>query len=260
LINKKERHMGCARFERFPAGIFEFLSGLSENNSREWFDEHRRQYETDVLNVVKAFVADLGPIMRMLNQDLETEPRVGRTVSRINNDLRFHKNRPPYRPFIYACFPRRGRKRTSEAMLYAGVYRHGVSIGFYPGGYRELQRGAVQEGIRKNLRQFQRYLDERAIAESYWELAGGEGVEVTKWPLPKVARRWVNLDSFTVGEYFPASDPSLARRSFLNRAQRILLDLYPLWLFATSDDLRNDLDLYRDNSRLLARPLTRVAG
>lgn len=252
--------MGRARFEGFSAGLFQFFSGLAENNSKQWFDEHRRQYETDVLGVVKAFVADLGPIMLMLNRELETEPRVGRTVSRINNDLRFHKNRSPYRPFLYASFPRRGKKWSSEALLYVGIYRHGVSVGFYPGGYRELRTGPVQEGIKKNLRLFQRYLDERRVAEIYWELAGGEGVEVTKWPLPKSARRWVNLDSFTVGEYFPASDPALARRSFLDRAQKIMLDLYPLWLFATSDDLRDDLDLYRENVQSLARPLTKVAG
>lgn len=249
-----------SRFKGFSAGLFQFLSGLSENNSKEWFDGHRRQYEADVLSVVKAYVAELGPILGMLNQDIEIEPRVGRTVSRINNDLRFHKNRPPYRSFIYASFPRRGRKWTAEALLYTGIYKHGVSIGFYPGGYRELRTGPVQEAIRKNLRLFQRYLDERRIAESYWELAGGEGVEVTKWPLPKTARRWMNLDSFTVGEYFPATDPLLARRSFLDQAQKIMLDIYPLWLFASSDDLKNDLDLYRENARLLARPLTKVAG
>ncbi|HSE97419.1 MAG TPA: DUF2461 family protein, partial [Blastocatellia bacterium] len=247
--------MARARFEGFSAGLFQFLSGLAENNSREWFDEHRRQYEADVLSVVKSFVAELGPIMRMLNDELETEPRVGRTLSRINNDLRFNRNRPPYRPFIYVSFPRRGLKSSTEALLYAGIYRHGISIGFYAGG--QSATDPVQEGIRKNLRLFQRYLDERRIAESYWELAGGEEVGVTKWPLPKTARRWMNLDSLTVGEYFPASDRLLHRRSFLDRAQKILLDLYPLWLFATSEDIKNDLDLYGENAPLLARPLTK---
>jgi hypothetical protein len=39
-----------------------------------------------------------------------------------------------------------------------------------------------------------------------------------------------------------------------------LLDLYPLWLFATSENLTADLELYRENAELLARPLTKVAG
>ena len=251
--------MKGARFEGFSAGMFEFLRGLTKNNHKEWFDRHRREYETDVLGPMKAFVSELGPILRMLYQDFETEPRVGRTVSRINNDIRFHKDRPRYRPFLYAAFPRRGQKWNSEPLLYAGAYRHGVTVGFYPGGHRDKRIGPMQRAIKENLRLFQHYLTERRIAESYWELAGEEGEAVTKWPLPPTARRWANLEGFTVGQYFPASDPILGSRAFLDLAQEIMLDLYPLWLFAVNENLRDNYDLYLENAQLLARPLTKTA-
>ncbi|MEK6321998.1 MAG: DUF2461 family protein [Acidobacteriota bacterium] len=252
--------MKPVRFEGFSAELFRFLTELAENNNKPWFDEHRHEYEAEVLAPIKAFVAELGPIMHMLNEEIETEPRVGRTLSRIANDMRFHKNRPPYRPVIYVGFPRRGQKWSNSALLYASIYPNGVSIGFYPGGHKELRTGPIQETIRKNSRLFQSYLDQRGIPDSYWELAGGEDGKVTKWPLPKTARRWVNLDGFTVGEYFPATDRTVSRRSFLDVAQEIFLDLYPLWLFAASDDLKADLELYRENAELLARPLTKVVG
>ena len=251
--------MKAVRFEGFSPELFRFLSGLTTNNNKPWFDEHRKEYESEVLASVKAFVGELGPIVRMLNQDLETEPRVGRTVSRISNDMRFHKNRPPYRPYIYVSFPRRGDKWSSGALLYAGIFSRGVSIGFYPGGHNPLKTGPIQEAIKQNTRLFQRYLDDRGIPESYSELAGEEGGKVTKWPLPKTARRWVQLESFVVGEHFTFNDPRLSRRAFLDRAQAILLDLYPLWLFATSENLKDDLQLYRENADLLARPLTKAA-
>ena len=123
-----------------------------------------------------------------------------------------------------------------------------------------MRRGPVQKAVKDNLRLFQRYLDDERIAEKYWEIAGGESGTVTKWPLPKTARRWVNLESFTVGEYFSATDPLLKRRAFLDRVQAIMLDLYPLWLFATSSEIKNDIDLYRENVDLLARPLKKIAG
>jgi len=251
--------MNRVRFNGFSAKLFQFLAGLGENNNKPWFDEHRREYEAEVLGPVKAFVAELGPILHMLNEDIETEPRVGRTISRISNDMRFHKNRPPYRPVIYVGFSRRGQKWWNSALLYAGVYPTGVSVGFYPGGNGVLPTGPIQETIKKNLRPFQRYLDERGIAESYWELAGGEDGKVTKWPLPKTARRWVNLDGFTVGEHFKPADRVVSQRAFLDVAQEMFLDLYPLWLFATSDQLTADLELYRENAKLLARPLTKAA-
>lgn len=246
------------RFQGFSAGLFKFLSGLAENNNKPWFDEHRREYEASVLGPIKAFVAELGPIVHMLNEELETEPRVGRTVSRISNDIRFHKNRPPYRPFIYVSFPRRGDKWSSGPLLYAGIYPKGVSVGFYPGGHNPLRTGPIQTAIKKNLRLFQRYLDERRIAKSYSELAGEEGGKVQKWPLPETASRWTQLESFVVGEHFGAGDPRVSRRTFLDRAQAILLDLYPLWLFATSENLKEDYELYSENAKLLARPLTKA--
>jgi uncharacterized protein (TIGR02453 family) len=252
--------MKAVRFEGFSPQLFSFLSGLSSNNNKPWFDEHRDEYESKVLGPIKAFVNELGPIVRMLNQDLETEPRVGKTVSRISNDMRFHKNRPPYRPFLYVTFPRRGDKWSSGALLYAGVYPKGVSVGFYPGGHQPLKAGPIQQAIKRNLRLFQRYLDDRNIPQTYSELAGEEGGKVTKWPLPASARRWVELESFIVGEHFSFNDPRLSRRTFLDRAQSIFLDLYPLWLFAMSDKLRDDLDLYRENAKLLSPALTKVAG
>jgi len=248
------------RFKGFPAGLFGFLSALPQNNNKEWFDLHREKYHAEVLGPIKAFVTEIGPLLKMLNEQFETEPMVGRTISRINNNLRFNRARPPYRSYLYVGFARRGRKWSDDALLYVGLHGHGLTAGFYPGGYKQLRRGAVQEGIRKNVRLFQRYLDERHIPESYWEIAGGVDEAVTKWPLPKTARRWMDLESFTVGDYFPASDPALARRTFLDRAQKIILDLYPLWLFATSDSLKQDFDLYLENASLLARPITKTAG
>lgn len=252
--------MERTRFKGFPSGLFEFFSELANNNNKDWFDTHRDRYQLQVLNVAKSFVTELGPILRMLNHEIEIEPRVGRTISRINNDIRFHKNRLPYRPFMYISFARRGSKWSTEAMLFIGLHSHGVSMGFYPGGYRERRISPVQESIKNNFRLFQRYLDERRIARFYSELTDAEQGPVTKWPLPETARRWVKLESFTVGEYFPASDVSLSRRSFLDRAQRAMIDLYPLWLFATSEDIPGDLDLYWENAELLARPLTKIAS
>src|SRR5947207_1424561 len=156
------------RFEGFRPVMFQFLSELAQNNNKPWFDEHRSEYEAEVLGPVKAFVAELGPILHMLNEELETEAKVGRTISRINNDIRFHKNRPPYRPFIYISFPKSGCKWSNSAVLYTGIHATGVSIGFFPGGHRELHTGPIQQRIKSNPRLFQRYLDQREIPESYW--------------------------------------------------------------------------------------------
>ncbi len=252
--------MNRQRFEGFSPKLFEFFRELAANNNKDWFDENRSLYQTEVLDSVKSFVTDFGPIMRMLNEEFESEPRVGRTISRINNDIRFHKNRPAYRHFMYVSFPRRNTKWTSEALLYVGIYTHGVGVGFYPGGYRKLRKAPLQESIGLNLRLFQKYLDERLIADKYSELTDGEAGEVKKWPLPNRARKWVNLENFSVGEYFTADEVAAMGRKLLDRVQEVLLDVYPLWLFAQSEDIKEDFELYQENVELLTRPLSEAAG
>lgn len=252
--------MSRQRFEGFSPQLFEFFRELAVNNNKIWFDEHRSLYHTEVLDCVKSLVADFGIIMRLLNQELDSEPRVGRTISRINNDIRFHKNRPAYRHFMYVSFPRRNIKWTSEALLYIGIYPHGVGVGFYPGGYSKPRKAPLQASIKENLRLFQKYLDERLIAEKYSELTDGEAGEVKKWPLPSRARKWVNLENFSVGEYFAAEDAIAMGRRFLDCAQKVILDVYPLWLFAMSENIREDFELYQENVELLARPLSKTAG
>ena len=64
--------MDHVRFSGFSAGLFQFLSALAENNTREWFDEQRRHYQSEVLTPVKSFVADLGPIIHMLNEAFDS--------------------------------------------------------------------------------------------------------------------------------------------------------------------------------------------
>jgi hypothetical protein len=143
-------------------------------------------------------------------------------------------------------------------LLCVGIFPHGVSVGFYSGGRDRLPALPIQETIRQNPRAFQKYLDQRRIPDRYFELAGKEG-QATKWPLPKTARRWITLDSFTVGEHFDSTDPILSRRAFVDKARDILLDLYPLWLFSQSADLGRDLDLYNENVQLLTRRLSIAA-
>jgi uncharacterized protein (TIGR02453 family) len=255
-MNRNPKNL--SHFMGFSPSLFDFLQELASNNSKDWFNRNRFRYKLDVLTPIKAFVRDLGPVVGLLNTDLETTPLVGKTISRINNDIRFHKGRPPYRPFIYTTFLRPGPKWSTEALLYVGLFDHGVSVGFYPGGDKQLKAAPLQNAIKNNSKLFQRYLSERRIAERYVELAGGEQGGSTSWPLPKTARKWMSMDGFIIGEYVPRQDPLLAHRPFLHRVEEIMIDLYPLWIFAASEDVQRDFDLYQENARLLSNPLTKA--
>jgi uncharacterized protein (TIGR02453 family) len=86
---------------------FEFLRNLEENNNREWFNENRAFYEQ-----AKANFIDFGDTI--LTKLKEIEPDFANTqikdcIFRINRDVRFSKNKAPYKNNLSLAFGPGGR-------------------------------------------------------------------------------------------------------------------------------------------------------
>lgn len=85
------------------------LDFLTENrfeDSREWFQAHKAEYERLVLAPLAELVERLGPAMREIDPQLIVEPRVDRTISRIYRDTRFSKDKFRYRDVMWIGFQR----------------------------------------------------------------------------------------------------------------------------------------------------------
>ena len=89
----------------FRPVLFEFLAELRENNNREWFQANKGRYESDVLAPLLEFVADFGSYLREISPHYVADPRlVGGSVFRIHRDLRFFRNKTPYKTAAAAHF------------------------------------------------------------------------------------------------------------------------------------------------------------
>jgi len=87
--------------------ILEFLRGLKRNNDRGWFESHRADFQTardDFEEYVASILHELG----------RTEALGGVTpkdcIFRLNRDLRFSKDKSPYKPYMSAYIAPGGRK------------------------------------------------------------------------------------------------------------------------------------------------------
>lgn len=89
-------------FKGFTPETFRFFNDLKENNYKEWFDEHKYIYEKEVLNPLKALVTTLSPVMYNIDPSFELRPH--RCLSRIYRDIRFSKNKDPYKDFMWMAF------------------------------------------------------------------------------------------------------------------------------------------------------------
>ena len=84
-------------FTGFPAEGTRFLKGLAANNNKGWFDAHRAAYDDCLIEPAKAFVDAIGPRLRKFAPAVKAEPRVNGSIMRINRDVRFSKDKSPYK-------------------------------------------------------------------------------------------------------------------------------------------------------------------
>lgn len=88
----------------FPAETFEFLNGVAAHNDKAWFEAHRDLYEAGYVAPARAFVEVLGPRLRKLSPGVQFAPKVNGSLSRINRDIRFSKDKSPYKTHLDLWF------------------------------------------------------------------------------------------------------------------------------------------------------------
>jgi uncharacterized protein (TIGR02453 family) len=93
-----------APFSGFPEETFRFLRGITQNNDKAWFEAHRADYEAGYIEPAKAFVSALGLRLRKIAPSVQFEPRVNGSLFRINRDIRFSKDKSPYKNHLDLWF------------------------------------------------------------------------------------------------------------------------------------------------------------
>lgn len=108
--------------------FIEFFKELHSNNNRDWFHANKKRYEKEVKAPFYDLVAQVIEGMKEFEPDLELE--VKNAVFRINRDIRFSKDKSPYKTHVGAVISKGGRKN----LLYPGIYLHLSNAGVHIGG------------------------------------------------------------------------------------------------------------------------------
>lgn len=101
LCKFEERGALCV-FKGFKKETIQFFLDLRFHNSKAFMDENRERYIKSVREVFYAFIEDVGSRMQKLDEDLEIRPH--KCLSRINRDIRFTKDKSPYRDHLWLIF------------------------------------------------------------------------------------------------------------------------------------------------------------
>ena len=89
----------------FDKDTFAFLKELAANNDRDWFAENKARYEESVKEPFLQFIDDVGPELRKVSKAIVADSRPnGGSMFRIYRDVRFSKDKSPYKPYATAHF------------------------------------------------------------------------------------------------------------------------------------------------------------
>ncbi len=129
-------------FEGFPPSALQFFADLKQNNDREWFAANKATYLNDVVEPAKAFILALGGMLTSLHPGVNYDTRMNGAGSmfRIYRDVRFSKDKSPYKTHLGMVFWLGSGKKTESAAFYVGMSDEGAGV---YGGMWRFEKGTL---------------------------------------------------------------------------------------------------------------------
>ncbi len=136
-----------SKFIGFPGEFFSFFDNLNKNNSKEWFEKNRKDYENYVLHPAREFVIEMGKKLRRIAPEINAIPQINKSLFKINRDVRFSKDKSPYKTYMGIWLWEGNRKRMESSGFYLHVENKtvliGVGIKMFPKPLLDRYRQAV---------------------------------------------------------------------------------------------------------------------
>lgn len=145
-----------------------FLRDLNKNNSKEWMDEHRDEYE-QTKDFLFGWIEAINGELARIDDDYSTiAPK--KALSRINNNLLYHPNAPTYKDHFGISLVKAKDK--------GGFYLHlGLNGSFLGGGYHHPSSktlGKIRDAIDHNGEQLKAIITQASFVDLFGGLDDGD--------------------------------------------------------------------------------------
>jgi len=207
-----------------------FLSQLKKNNDRNWFEAHRKEYEAakiDFKNFIQLVIDDFQ------KKDITiTGVTAGDCLFRINRDVRFSKDKSPYKTNFGASIKPGGRK----APL-AGYYFHCEPGSSFAGGGLWMPDVPMLKKVRQeidyNWPEFQSIINNKKFKAIFGDIYSNDDIKLNKHPKgyeqANPAIEYLKLKCFIAET--PFSDEELTQASLHKKTVAAFEALMPLLQF-----------------------------
>ena len=166
-----------SQFPGFPAEALQFFRGLTRNNRREWFLPRKALFAEKVKEPMRLLVEELNIALHDFAPEYETDP--DKAIFRIYRDIRFSKDKKPYKEQIAATFHRHGSMGHSQGGYYVAISHKSVAVG---GGVympEPPQLLAIRQSIVARHEELRQILAARPVRKL---LGGLEGAQLARVP------------------------------------------------------------------------------
>ena len=147
----------------------QFFIDLAPNNTSEWFNQNRKRYEKSVKVPFQKLVDATIQTLSGMDKNLKGI-KASDCIFRINRDIRFSKDKTPYKLSMSAAIAPGGKKNMTYPGFYFEAGPEGINI--YSGVYmaEKEQLEALRRHIMKNLKTFSALKADKEFVEKF----GGE--------------------------------------------------------------------------------------
>lgn len=216
-------------FDGFPKEGIQFLKALKKNNNRPWFEKHKEEYERYLKLPMQSLIVALQPHFARFAPEFELHPR--HSMFRIYRDIRFSKDKRPYKMHVAAHFVLRGKLKGVEG---SGYYLHiepgevFVGAGIYMPDGDQLKK--IRKAIALNAEEFLSIVEKRKFKKKFGKL---EGEKLQRVPVGYDANHpmadWLRYKQFFVWVSWPES--KCHSENFVNEVMEVFEETTPLVRF-----------------------------
>ncbi len=187
---------------QFPSAGLKFLKRLKRNNRREWFLEHKPEYEECVRRPMIDLIQALAAEFETFAPEITVNPKT--SLYRIYRDTRFSKDKTPYKTHVAAGFFHRELEKHAGAGFYLHIAPGEVLIGggLYSPAPEDLS--AVRHHIARHHRRLESIIRTRAFRRIFKDLSGEQLVRVPRgFPADHAASGFLRRKQFLASRLLP---------------------------------------------------------
>jgi uncharacterized protein (TIGR02453 family) len=187
----------------FTSDFLQFYKDLAANNNRDWFQANKKRYEASVKKPFELFVQEV--IKQVANDDKRVNIAPSEAIFRINRDIRFSKDKTPYKLYSSAAISVNGRKSEADPGIYfeLGPEKIGLAGGIYQPEKAVLEK--IRSAIAQNPKALMKAVADKEFKKVWGDIQGEKNKIIpAEWRAAAVEcpylynkqfYYWVELDS-----------------------------------------------------------------